>query len=133
VGPALRVTAKGDTEVDLIGTAWSADSLGKELVWRSTITVIVLGRNRVKGPAAATGDGASVAPVAVAEVEVDAYSLGAGVGRQYGWISGDLNPIHLHWAASRLFGFKRPIAHALFLVGRCVPPRVAGLRRFLLM
>ncbi|KAG1671772.1 hypothetical protein FOA52_000149 [Chlamydomonas sp. UWO 241] len=116
VGPTLRVTAKGDTEVDLIGTAWSSDS--RELVWRSTVTVIVLGRNRVKGRTATGGDGAAVASDAVAEVQMDAYSLGPGVGRHYGWISSDLNPIHVHWTTSQLLGFKRPIAHALFLVGR---------------
>ncbi|GFR42317.1 hypothetical protein Agub_g3224, partial [Astrephomene gubernaculifera] len=38
-------------------------------------------------------------------------------GRRYGLLNGDLNPIHLYPATSRLFGFKRPIAHALFLTG----------------
>ncbi len=33
------------------------------------------------------------------------------LGRRYGLLSGDVNPIHLHWLTSRTFGFKRPIAH----------------------
>jgi acyl dehydratase len=33
------------------------------------------------------------------------------------WPAGDLNPIHLYPFTSQLFGFKRPIAHALCLTG----------------
>jgi len=119
VGPAVKITEKGDTEVELIGTAHSAD--GKTLVWRSTVTVLVLGKNRRKGPrpAAASSDAPPAGThAAQAQAQIDVFTAPATAGRSYGWISGDINPIHIHWAASRLFGFKRPIAHALYLVGR---------------
>ncbi len=49
------------------------------------------------------------------------------LGRRYGLLSGDVNPIHLHWLTSRSFGFKRPIAH-----GFCLKAMVAhGLVRSL--
>ena len=47
---------------------------------------------------------------------LEQWRLGPDAGRRYGSINGDLNPIHLHPLASRLFGFKRPIAHALLLL-----------------
>ncbi|MEW5297240.1 MAG: hypothetical protein WDW36_000464 [Sanguina aurantia] len=50
---------------------------------------------------------------------IDTWRLAGDVGRRYGALNGDWNPIHLHAAASRLFGFRRPIAHALMLVARC--------------
>jgi acyl dehydratase len=37
------------------------------------------------------------------------------LGRRYGLLSGDVNPIHLHWLTSRTFGFRRPIAHGFCL------------------
>lgn len=49
---------------------------------------------------------------------IDTWRLGPDTGRRYGALNGDLNPIHLHPLLSRLFGFKRPIAHALFLTSR---------------
>lgn len=36
-------------------------------------------------------------------------------GRQYGALNGDYNPIHLWRCSARIFGFKQPIAHALYL------------------
>lgn len=36
------------------------------------------------------------------------------VGRRYGWLSGDLNPIHLGDRGARLFGFERAVAHGMW-------------------
>ncbi|MFJ1972959.1 MaoC family dehydratase [Streptomyces sp. NPDC087903] len=57
------------------------------------------------------------------------WRLGADVGRRYGAVSGDRNPIHLHPLTARLFGFPRPIAHGMWTVARCLaahgtPPAV---------
>jgi acyl dehydratase len=51
--------------------------------------------------------------------QLEDWQLAGDVGRRYGMLSGDINPIHLHPATSRLFGFARPIAHALLLMARC--------------
>lgn len=45
-------------------------------------------------------------------------SVPGNAGRAYGGLSGDRNPIHMHALTSQLFGFKRPIAHAMYLVAR---------------
>ncbi|WP_328837544.1 MaoC/PaaZ C-terminal domain-containing protein [Streptomyces europaeiscabiei] len=48
------------------------------------------------------------------------WRLAGDVGRRYGAVSGDRNPIHLHPLGARLFGFSRPIAHGMWTVARCL-------------
>ncbi|MFF2366460.1 MaoC/PaaZ C-terminal domain-containing protein [Streptomyces sp. NPDC058122] len=48
------------------------------------------------------------------------WRLGPDVGRRYGAVSGDHNPIHLHPLTARLFGFPRAIAHGMWTVARCL-------------
>ncbi|GEA49536.1 hypothetical protein VIN01S_03400 [Vibrio inusitatus NBRC 102082] len=40
--------------------------------------------------------------------------------RGYARVSGDYNPIHLHRLTAAPFGFKKPIAHGLYLLARCL-------------
>ncbi|HET8950995.1 MAG TPA: MaoC/PaaZ C-terminal domain-containing protein [Solirubrobacteraceae bacterium] len=42
------------------------------------------------------------------------------IGRRYGAVSGDRNPIHLHGWSARLFGMPRPIAHGMWVKARCL-------------
>ena len=42
------------------------------------------------------------------------------IGRRYGAVSGDRNPIHLYGWSARLFGMPRPIAHGMWLKARCL-------------
>ena len=39
-------------------------------------------------------------------------------GRRYGWLSGDLNPIHLGDRGARMFGFERAVAHGMWSMAR---------------
>ncbi|MDX3161552.1 MaoC/PaaZ C-terminal domain-containing protein, partial [Streptomyces scabiei] len=48
------------------------------------------------------------------------WRWGGDVGRRYGAVSGDRNPIHLHPLGARLFGFPRAIAHGMWTVARCL-------------
>lgn len=48
------------------------------------------------------------------------WPLSPDLGRRYGAVSGDRNPIHLHPLTARLFGFPRPIAHGMWTVARCL-------------
>ncbi|WP_326786216.1 MaoC/PaaZ C-terminal domain-containing protein [Streptomyces sp. NBC_00151] len=48
------------------------------------------------------------------------WRLAPDVGRRYGAVSGDRNPIHLHPLTARLFGFPRAIAHGMWTVARCL-------------
>lgn len=60
------------------------------------------------------------------------WRLAEDVGRRYGAVSGDRNPIHLHPLTARLFGFPRAIAHGMWTVARCLAehgaPQAALLR-----
>ena len=40
------------------------------------------------------------------------------IGRKYGAVSGDRNPIHLHALSAKAFGFPRAIAHGMWLKAR---------------
>ena len=42
------------------------------------------------------------------------------VGRRYGEVSGDRNPIHLHPLTARLFGYPRAIAHGMWSKAKCL-------------
>ncbi|MDQ0697949.1 acyl dehydratase [Streptomyces sp. W4I9-2] len=48
------------------------------------------------------------------------WRLPSDLGRRYGAVSGDRNPIHLHPLTARLFGFPRAIAHGMWTVARCL-------------
>ncbi len=40
------------------------------------------------------------------------------IGRRYGWLAGDLNPIHLGDRGARLFGFPSAVAHGMWSMAR---------------
>ncbi|WP_098014042.1 MULTISPECIES: MaoC/PaaZ C-terminal domain-containing protein [unclassified Streptomyces] len=69
---------------------------------------------RDPGPVAAVPPAAG-GPPARAE-----WRLPGDLGRRYGAVSGDRNPIHLHPLTARLFGFPRAIAHGMWTVARCL-------------
>jgi hypothetical protein len=46
------------------------------------------------------------------------WRLPEDLGRRYGSVSGDRNPIHLHQYTAKLFGFPRAIAHGMWTKAR---------------
>jgi acyl dehydratase len=48
------------------------------------------------------------------------FSAPADIGRRYGLVSGDMNPIHLSAPSARLFGFRQAIAHGLWTKARAL-------------
>ena len=48
------------------------------------------------------------------------FMADAGIGRRYGRVSGDLNPIHLSALSAKLFGFRRAIAHGMWTQARAL-------------
>ncbi|MFH8436467.1 MaoC family dehydratase [Streptomyces sp. NPDC018007] len=48
------------------------------------------------------------------------WTLPGDLGRRYGAVSGDRNPIHLHPLTARPFGFPRAIAHGMWTAARCL-------------
>ncbi|RLV67412.1 acyl dehydratase MaoC [Streptomyces sp. CBMAI 2042] len=98
------------TEVTMVTEA----RVGGELVWESRSGY--LSRHATKGEAAAARFGEE-APELPALAE---WRLPGDLGRRYGAVSGDRNPIHLHPLTARLFGFPRAIAHGMWTVARCL-------------
>ncbi|BDX07221.1 MaoC family dehydratase [Planctobacterium marinum] len=47
--------------------------------------------------------------------ELANWNLASDVGRRYARVSGDYNPIHLYPLMAKLFGFRRHIAHGMYL------------------
>lgn len=52
--------------------------------------------------------------------ELARWRMGAGTGRRYASVSGDINPIHLSPLTARWFGFSRAVAH-----GACIEAMIA--------
>jgi acyl dehydratase len=48
------------------------------------------------------------------------WRLRGDLGRRYGAVSGDLNPIHVHPLSAKLFGFPTAIAHGMWIQARCL-------------
>jgi acyl dehydratase len=96
--------------VDLMATA----SAGGHEVWRSTSTYFARG---AKAP-----DGAPEADIEVAVGELPrvaaTWRIPDDAGRRYGKVSGDVNPIHLSAITAKAFGFKRAIAHGMWVKAR---------------
>lgn len=92
-----------------------------ELVWEATQTLLRIGVGNPAGPAFAS---ALATPPALSH-QAD-FSAPGGIGRRYGRVSGDMNPIHLSALSARLFGFKRAIAHGMWTKARALAAVMPG-------
>ncbi|MFD5749388.1 MaoC family dehydratase [Streptomyces sp. NPDC127033] len=76
---------------------------------------------------AVPADDAPDAPDAAALLAATArWRLPARLGRRYGAVSGDRNPIHLHPLAAKPFGYPRAVAHGMWTFARCVAEAETG-------
>ena len=83
---------------------------GGEVVWRSVNTYL----HKEGGGGKADGEKTEPPqPKAIWDVPGD-------IGRRYGDVSGDINPIHMHTLTARLFGMPRAIAHGMWMKARCL-------------
>jgi MaoC like domain len=91
--------------------------VGGESLWDETCTF--LARRKAAPGAAKPAASRSIegAPEGVA-VKSSSFRAPAGLGRRYGFISGDVNPIHMSDLTARAFGFPRAIAHGMWSLGR---------------
>lgn len=116
-----RVSDKG-LEFDL--ETLYADASGKT-VWTSVATVLYRKKaadsdKPKKLPPADAGDGLA---------EYRSFEAPEHIGRRYGKIAGDNNPIHLYPLTAKLFGFPRHIAHGMWSMARCCALLQGGLAR----
>jgi acyl dehydratase len=91
--------------------------VGDELVWEEVSTNLKRGGSGASDDAAAPG---SDLPKAEELPATATWSLPGDLGRRYGSVSGDLNPIHMHPLSARLFGFPSAIAHGMWTKARCL-------------
>jgi len=119
VGDALRVEmSTGDLFAHDKGQVYTLELRilrEGQLVWQATQSLLRVGVRAPAGPAWASSPGAAVALSRQADFEAP-----ADIGRRYGRISGDLNPIHLSAVSARLLGFKRAIAHGMWTKARAL-------------
>lgn len=115
---ADRSTERG-REFDLETTCTGADG---QALWVSVATVLHRNKKapRKKGPPP---------PADSRLAEYKAIEAPADIGRRYGRIAGDMNPIHLYPFTARLLGFERHIAHGMWSMARCCALLQDGLGR----
>jgi hypothetical protein len=90
------------------------DGQGK-VAWTSVATVLHRRKQKSssrKPGSGSAGDGGTLS-------EYHAIEAPADIGRRYGRISGDMNPIHLYPFTAKLLGFERHIAHGMWSLARC--------------
>jgi len=99
--------------------AWA----GRQKPWESTSTFLHRG-----SPPEQPADGPEIRPYGGKSAHRPLAGLGAGatwklggdLGRRYGSVSGDRNPIHMHSLTARPLGFPSAIAHGMWTKARCL-------------
>lgn len=121
-----RDTERGQ-EFDL-QTAWLVDD---QPCWRETTTLLArrpgargdgsVGQGEARRRRRTAGDAPGRVEMAPrgAAIAVANFRADPGLGRSYGLVSGDLNPIHLVDLTARAFGFRAAIAHGMWSLARC--------------
>ncbi|HET8707465.1 MAG TPA: MaoC/PaaZ C-terminal domain-containing protein [Pseudomonadales bacterium] len=85
--------------------------VGNELVWDSLSTMLKRGKSGPKQ------EKSSEAELPVNPTR-ESWTVPEDIGRRYGKVSGDMNPIHIHAVTARLFGFPKAIAHGMWAKSR---------------
>jgi len=87
-----------------------------EPVWRERSTMLRRGGGS-PGSAGPESAAAGAAEAAASGTAVT-WKVPEDIGRRYGAVSGDRNPIHLHAWTAKAFGFPRAIAHGMWTKAR---------------
>jgi acyl dehydratase len=87
---------------------------GDELVWEEVSTNLRRGSGGDEEAESPGPPSAEDLPIAAT------WKLPGDLGRRYGMVSGDLNPIHVHSLTAKLFGFPSAIAHGMWTKARCL-------------
>ena len=90
--------------------------VGGEVVWESTSTMLRRGGSNGDAPKQEQGF-ESLPADAPASAE---WKLDGGLGRRYGGVSGDRNPIHMHSLTAKPLGFSSAIAHGMWTKARAL-------------
>lgn len=107
----LRPHAKGQV-YDVMTEVAVSTSGSDELVWEERSSMLVRGKRDKQAPAGLDIEQVPPGPAT--------WKLAGDLGRRYGAVSGDRNPIHMYGVTARAFGFPRQIAHGMWSMARCV-------------
>jgi acyl dehydratase len=109
----LRPHAAGQ-QFDLVAEA----GVDGETVWSSRSTYLRRGKPPEDAPQKSGTSAKDKHESAPQEGPVALVKVPDDIGRRYGAVSGDRNPIHLHSLSAKLFGFPSAIAHGMWLKAR---------------
>lgn len=117
IGETVSLSLRADNlRASTKGRAWDMNvtgTVGDEVVWESVSTYL-----RVGGGDKENGDpGMSLAGI---DAKGPVWSVPESIGRTYGAVSGDRNPIHLYPLTAKALGFPRHIAHGMWSKTRCI-------------
>jgi acyl dehydratase len=98
-------------QFDLLASA----TVGGEAVYASRSTYLRRGKPADGAAKSEKGKRAELGPQTGA---VSIVRVPGDIGRRYGAVSGDRNPIHLHNLTAKAFGFPSAIAHGMWLKAR---------------
>jgi MaoC like domain len=112
---ALRDHPRGK-QFDMVSVATAGD----ERVWEGRSTYLRRGGGS-GGDGAAKDDKKTKDDKKPAAPAAEAFwKVPGDIGRRYGAVSGDRNPIHLHNLSAKAFGMPRAIAHGMWLKARAL-------------
>lgn len=104
----LRLTTKGKAwDMNVVGT------VGDEVVWESKSTYLRVGKGDKE-------NGDKGLQLETVKAGGPTWRLPDDLGRRYGAVSGDRNPIHLYPITAKALGFPRHIAHGMWTKARCI-------------
>ena len=89
-----------------------------EALWEETCTFLARKRAPAGTPKSGGASRSSDSAPSALAVKSSSFRAPAGLGRRYGFISGDINPIHMSDITARAFGFPRAIAHGMWSLAR---------------
>jgi acyl dehydratase len=90
--------------------------VGGEAVWRSTSTMLRRGGSNGDAPKQEKG----FEPLPADAPASAEWKLPGDLGRRYGGVSGDRNPIHMHSLTAKPLGFPGAIAHGMWTKARAL-------------
>jgi MaoC like domain len=114
----LKPHKRGQT-FSLLTEAWS----GRQKAWKSESTMLRrgsgAGEQRTMEKLSEEVDGKSAGEEWQLTPSAE-WRLGGDLGRRYGAVSGDRNPIHMHSLTAKPLGFPSAIAHGMWTKARCL-------------
>ncbi len=117
IGETVSLSLKADNlRASTKGRAWDMNvtgTVGDEVVWESVSTYLRVGKGDKEN-----GDPGMQLEAITAKGPV--WSIPENIGRTYGAVSGDRNPIHLYPLTAKALGFPRHIAHGMWSKARCI-------------